>query len=541
MKLARLRELRELTLEAQRRERARLANVDVFGLLEYTPTPKQELFHSATEYDVLFGGAAGGGKTRALLMECVRACVRHPGLRVGAFRRSYPELRESLLAELAQAGFAQALGAVWHGGEYELRFPNGSVVMFRYAESLKDATRRQGGQYQLLVFDERTLMAPDVITFLESRLRSGRAEVPVLGIRSTSNPGGVGHGAVRARYIDPTEYGQKVVTDVRGRQVRFIPSRLSDNPHVNPEYSADLKALPDGLREAFLLGNWDVFAGAMFPGLDRDRHVVDPIEIPATWTRYNGIDWGYSNPWCVLWAAVDEDDRVWVYREVYARQVGEADQAAQILAAEASSVTAGGADGEADQAAQADDQTAGEHIAVRWADDAMWATRGDAKPLAQVYADNGVYLTPAGKGAGSRVHGWQRVRTYLADGPACPHHRARGWETCPRIHLLAGAAENLYRELRDLPHATTGDPEDADSKADDHAADALRYMLINLGGGAQFPILDTPTAGDEVQVAPSGQFAYRAGPELPFPTGSDDPHGDDVSPGRGRVRRSPWA
>lgn len=519
MTLERLRELRDLALEAQRRERARLADVDVFGLLEYTPTGKQELFHTATEYDVLFGGAAGGGKTRALLMDCLRVCVKYPGLRVGAFRRSYPELRESLLAELAQAGFGQALGAAWHGGEYELRFPNGSVIMFRYAESLKDATRRQGGQYQLLAFDERTLLAPDVVRFLESRLRSGRADVPVLGIRSTSNPGGPGHGAVRARYIDPTGYGEKTVTDVRGRLVRFIPSRLADNPHVNPEYADDLKALPDGLREAFLDGNWDVFAGAMFPVLSRDRHVVTGVELPASWSRYNGVDWGYTNPWAVIWVAVDEDDRVWVYRELYARTVGEADQAAQILAAEGD----------------------GEHVAVRWADDAMWATRGDARPISRVYADNGVHLTPAGKGTGSRVHGWQRVRTYLADGPACPHHRAAGWETCPRIHLLAGAAENLYRELRDLPHATTGDPEDADTNADDHAADALRYLLINLGGGAQFPIMDTPGDPEEVRVAASGQFAFRPPEHLPLPAGDGEPYADETAPERGRVARAPWA
>src|SRR5207253_335775 len=172
----------------------------------YTPTPKQQAFHDATEFDVLFGGAVGGGKSKAGLLHAIRECVRHPGVRVGAFRRTYGELKESLLAELAQCGYATALGAVWNGTSYELRFPNQSLIMFRYAESIKDATRRQGGQYQLLVFDERTLTPPDVIAFLESRLRSGRADVPVLGIRSTANPGGPGHAAVRDRYIDPTAY-----------------------------------------------------------------------------------------------------------------------------------------------------------------------------------------------------------------------------------------------------------------------------------------------------------------------------------------------
>lgn len=403
-------------------------------------------------------------------MESIRACVKYPGLRVGAFRRTYGELKESLLAELAQYGFAQSLGASWNGTEFELRFPSGSLIMFRYAESLKDATRRQGGQYQLLAFDERSLLAPDVVAFLESRLRSGRADIPVLGIRSSANPGGPGHGAVRARYIDPTNYGAKTIIDERGRTVRFIPSKLSDNPHVNPEYAADLLALPEQQRAAFLDGNWDAFAGAMFPELNRDRHVVPPISLPESWRRYNGIDWGYAAPWCVLWAAVDEDGRVWVYREIYERQVGEAEQARRILEAEAD----------------------GEHIAARYADDAMWATRGDAKPIADVYSDNGVHLTPAGKGPGSRVAGWQRVHSYLADAPACPHHRAQGWDVCPRLHLFTTVTE-LFRELRDLPHASKGDPEDADTAADDHGADALRYALLNLGGEPRFFF---PSSGD---------------------------------------------
>lgn len=431
--------------------------IDVFGKLEYQPTARQQVFHDATEFDVLFGGAAGGGKTKALVADDLRDAIRYPGIRIGAFRRTYGELKESLLAELAQFGFAGALGARWNGTEYELRFPNGSLIMYRYAESVADATRRQGGQYQKLTFDERNLTSPDVIRFLESRLRSGRKDIPVLGIRSGTNPGGVGHGASRDRYIDPTNYGENVVTDIRGRSVRFIPSKLADNPHVNTEYAMDLMALPDAMRAAFLDGNWDAFAGAMFPELNRERHVVEPIELPTSWKRYNGVDWGFTAPWAVLWAAVDEDGRVWIYREIYERKVGETDQALKILAAEVD----------------------GERVSVRFADDAMWATRGDAKPIADVYADNGVHLTKAGKGAGSRVHGWQRWHTYLGEAPACPHHRALGWDTCPKLHMFSTCVE-LFKEMRDLPHAIIGDPEDADSRAPDHAADAGRYLLMNL-------------------------------------------------------------
>jgi hypothetical protein len=82
----------------------------------------------------------------------------------------------------------------------------------------------------------------------------------------------------------------------------------------------------------------------------------------------------------------------------------------------------------------------------------------------------------------------------LKDGPACPDHRALGWHTCPMIHIFR-TCPNLLHELESLPHATTGNVEDADSKAPDHAMDAGRYLLLNLGGGPQFPVDDTPAPG----------------------------------------------
>lgn len=118
------------------------------------------------------------------------------------------------------------------------------------------------------------------------------------------------------------------------------------------------------------------------------------------------------------------------------------------------------------------------------------ATPGDAKPIADVYAENGCYLTVAGKGPGSRVQGWQRWHSYLKEGPACPHHRALGWDTCPKIHIFR-TCPKLLHELENLPHATTGNVEDTDSKARDLAMDVGRYLLLNLGGGPQFPIDDT--------------------------------------------------
>lgn len=508
VKLARLRYLRDLQRRKEDLEAKRLAKLDVFALIGYKPHDKQLEFHAATETDVLYGGAAGGGKSMAIVAEGLRACARYPRLRVLLLRRTYDELAESIFPALRKFGMGEALGAKWNGSERELRFGNGSVFRFRYLETLDDASRRQGGEYQLLLVDELTLMAPGVVDILRyERLRAGEEGTPVLGIRCTSNPGGASHGEVKERYIEATDYGQHVSADDRGLTVRFISAKATDNPHLDAGYHAKLDAIPDPARRAAMRdGDWDQFDGMIFKQYRRERHTLDPIHLPASWRRFNGIDWGFAKPWAVLWAAVDEDGRIWFYREIYETHVGEAEQARRILAAEA------------------DD----EEVLVRWADDAMWATRGDAQPIADIYSDGGVYLTPAGKGPGSRVTGWQRWHTYMAEGPACAHHRALGWTECPMVHIFTTLPKLIF-ELKNLPYARTGNPEDADSDAPDHAMDAGRYLLTNVGGGPEFLFPDsqagTALDGSEL-LQEKGNVAYRRDPNLPAgmePDDEDDP------------------
>lgn len=459
---------------------------ETFAAIGYTPTARQAQFHAAGEFDVLYGGAAGGGKTAALVADDLADAMRFPGIRIAAFRRTYDELSESLLRQLASFGYGEALGARWNATDRELRFPNGSMIRYRYAETPVDASRRQGGEFGKLTLDERGLFPPEVVDLLSERIRSGRATVPVIGVRSATNPGGAGHAQLKARFVDGTDHGARVYEDGHGRTVRFIPARVDDNPHVDPGYRRQLEAIPDPARRAAMLdGDWNQFSGQVFTSWSRDRHVVPVFDLPASWRRYAGIDWGYTAPWAVLWAAVDEDRRVWVYRERYGTKVGETEQASRIIAAEE-----------------------GETVTSRFADDAMWTGRGDAKSVAQVYRDTGCVITPARKG--DRVIGWQRVHSYLADGPACPHHRERGWQECPLLHVLDGRAPNLVRTLPALPYDPRK-PEDVDTHAEDHAADALRYLLINLGGsGPSFVFDDDPAAGD-LALDASGVFVVRQG------------------------------
>lgn len=478
----------------------------------------QEQFHAATEFDCLMGGAAGGGKSIALVAEGLRACVRFPGLRVLLIRRSYDELEESIFPALRKFSYGQALGAKWNGVKRELRFPNLSLFRFRYLESVDDASRRHGGEYQLVLCDELSLLPPGLLDFIRyERIRSGGGQ-PVIGVRATSNPGGPSHGEVKERYIENTDYGKKTYRDEHGHTVRFVPARVEHNPHLDPGYVKRLDAIPDPARRAAMRdGDWDQFAGMIFKELSRERHLLEPFELPSSWVRYASVDWGYTAPWAVLWAAVDEDWRVWLYREIYATQVGEADQAKMILEAECN-----------------------EQVTARYADDAMWAVRGgDVKPLAHVYADNGVHLTPAGKGPGSRVQGWQRIHSFLADAPACPHHRSLGETACPRLHIFSNV-RHLWSELKNLPYDTAlGHTEDADPKASDHAADALRYLLTNIEGGTDWLSTEIPPAtglpGAAKPLAPMGAWAVKAEQLVPSVR-----HREPDAPVQGAVMKSPY-
>lgn len=555
--------LKRLQAEKKRREAERLKSLDVFRLIGYEPNclPRnevrkqvaarlgladpfdarvteaaagdlpepcgqcpQELFHAATEDAVLYGGASGGGKSFAITAEGIRCCTRYAGLRVLLVRRTYDELEESIFPALRKFDYGRAAGGHWNGTLRELSFSNGSIYRFRYLETLEDASRRQGGEYQLLLVDEMTLMAPGVVDILRfERLRAADG-LPVIGMRATTNPGGASHGQVKEEFIEATDHGRKVVTDDHGLTVRFIQAKATDNAHLDAGHRARLDAIPDPARRAAMRdGDWDQWSGMIFKQYRWDRHTLEPITLPASWKRYNGIDWGFAKPWAVLWGAADNDGRVWIYREIYETQVGEAEQARRILEAE-----------------QAADGQEPEHVAVRYADDSMWDLEGDAKPKADVYAENGVHLTKAGKGPGSRVTGWQRIHSYLKEGPACPHHRANGWDTCPMIHFFRTCEKTIF-ELKNLPYARTGNPEDADTKAADHAMDALRYLLVNIGAGPAFLTSEEPksTIADQVggPLQPHGSFALRprdSDPDWPGP-------GEDEDRPKGAVQLSPFA
>lgn len=434
----------------------------------------------------------------SLTVEAIKQAIRVPGLRCAVFRRSYPELYESILSNaLVKLDFARALGARWNADAKVLTFPNQSSIRFRYAETLPDASHYQGGEYGLLCLDERAQFAPGVVEVLREGLRSGDGGRSVVGIRSTCNPGGASHTVVKTDYIEATDHGKNVVLDEQGRTIRFIPATVWDNiEHVSQAYVAELMSIKDpARRRAMLDGDFSAFGGQVFEEWNYDRHVVPrPREaLPESWERWCGIDHGWRSPWAVLWLAKDGDQRIWVYRELYRTMTDARVQARMIMDMEAE---------------------AGEEY-VRHVIDPSTASKDNAGPsIYEMYGQEGLGCLKADN---DRLGGLELVHQALSDGPLCrwhAHQKALGkWhqDTCPMLHVFDGTCPNLVRTLPDLPYDKTR-IEDVDTKVEDHAYDALRYALKSMfgpGGPVDYDDEDGPVRAYKVlEMVPGAGTAH---------------------------------
>ena len=277
----------------------------------------QTEFLAAAETDVLYGGAAGGGKSYAMLVDPLRYAHR-AAHRALIIRRSMPELRE--LIDKSRELYPKAFpGCKYREVEKLWNFPSGAKIEFGFLERDADVYRYQGQAYSWIGFDEITHLPTEFSwNYLASRLRTTDSEI-VPYMRCTANPGGVGAHWVKNRYILPSEPDTSFVGK-DGLTRKFIPARLEDNPFLamDGRYEKMLKALPPTQRKQLLEGNWDVNEGAAFTEFSLENHVIPPFQIPIHWDRVKGIDYGYASESACIWATIDPSDgTLIVYRELY--------------------------------------------------------------------------------------------------------------------------------------------------------------------------------------------------------------------------------
>ena len=403
----------------------------------------QEDFLAAGETDVLYGGAAGGGKSYAMLVDPLRYAHR-AAHRALIIRRSMPELRE--LIDKSRELYPKAFpGCKYREVEKLWNFPSGAKVEFGFLERDADVYRYQGQAYSWIGFDEITHLPTEFSwNYLASRLRTTDPEI-IPYMRCTANPGGVGAHWVKKRYVD-AEIPNTSFIGQDGLQRKFIPARLEDNPYLalDGRYEKMLKALPPTQRRQLLEGNWDVNEGAAFTEFSLDNHIIAPFEIPIHWERIKGIDYGYASESACIWATIDPSDgTLIVYRELYKKGLTGHDLGLIITEMEL------------------DDPFAVSGVL----DTSAWSQTGTTGPtVGETLVRQGHKLRRADK---NRIQGKIQIHEYLKLQQS-GRPRLQIFNTCP----------SLIRELQSIP-LDKSKPEDVDTHAPDHAYDALRYLIMS--------------------------------------------------------------
>ena len=403
----------------------------------------QEDFLASSETDVLFGGAAGGGKSYAMIVDPLRYAHRSAH-RALILRRSMPELRE--IIDKSRELYPKA----FHGAKYKevekmWTFPSGAKVEFGFLERDADVYRYQGQAYSWIGFDEITHLPTEFSwNYLASRLRTTDPEI-VPYMRCTANPGGAGAHWVKKRYIEPHPPHEPFMGK-DGLTRKFIPASLQDNPYLAKDgrYEQMLKALPPTQRRQLLDGDWDVAEGAAFTEFSRPDHVITPFEIPVHWERVKGIDYGYASESACIWGAVDPSDgTLIIYRELYQKNLLGTELGELITNMELS-----------------------DPFSVQGVlDTACWSRTGTTGPtVGETLQKQGHKLRRADK---NRIQGKIQIHEYLKITQS-GRPRIQIFNTCP----------NLIRELQGIP-LDKSNPEDVDTRASDHAYDALRYLIMS--------------------------------------------------------------
>ena len=401
-------------------------------------------FLAAGEQDVLYGGAAGGGKSFAMLVDPLRFMNRSEH-RALLLRRSMPELRE--LIDKSRELYTKAFpGAKFREVEKVWKFPSGATLEFGYLDRDADVYRYQGQSYSWIGIDELTQYPTEFpLQYLQSRLRTTDSEIKPY-IRCTANPGGVGGHWVRKRYLTPAPPNE-AFKGPDGLTRKFIPARLEDNPYLSKDgrYEQMLASLPPVQRKQLLEGNWDVAEGAAFVEFNPEIHVIPPFKIPIHWAKYKGVDYGYAAESCCVWATIDPDDNTLIiYRELYRKGLTGSALAEMITAYEK------------------DDNKSIQGVL----DTAAWNKTGVGGPtVGETLVRAGHKLRPADK---NRIQGKIQIHEYLKQDKTTGR---------PKLQIFSNCV-NLIRELQSIP-VDPNKPEDVDTKASDHAYDALRYLIMS--------------------------------------------------------------
>ncbi len=488
----------------------------------WMPQPRQRAFLARAEDEALYGGAAGGGKSEALVMEALRQ-VSLPHYRALILRKSYPQLTE--LIDKSMRYYPKVCPAArYHQTSHTWYFPSGAKVRFASLPHPGDKLNFQGLAFDYIAFDELTHFSSEEYMYLISRNRPGGPGTRCY-VRATANPGGVGHGWVKERFVVAgppmrTIWERCPVvfpdghTEERMRSRIFVPSTVFDNTVLlrnDPGYLTRLAALPEAERKALLYGDWDSFSGQVFiewrndPAHYGDRlgtHVITPFRTPPDWPVWRGFDWGYRHPFSVCWFCLDHDRRIYHIRELYGCA---ADRGGQPLPNTGVGWTAARIAQEIKRIEEEDPNLCGRHI--RGVADPAIFQRNGGESVGEIMEKNGVYWD---RGDNTRLAGKQQYHNRLA----------MGTDGRPMLYVFS-TCRHFIRTVPALVYSQVN-VEDVDTAGEDHIYDACRYVLMAN------PCAPPRTPAESVPAAARQPWND--------PLSSDSWPGESLAPYAGRMR-----
>ena len=491
---------------------------------------KQLVAFDSPATEILYGGAAYGGKSHLLRVIAVTYAYAIPGIQIYLFRRLSDDLEKNhiygpsgflaLLAEQLENG-----SVTYNSQKKEITWKaTGSKLFLCHCQYEKDVTKYQGPEIHLLLMDELTHFTEFQYRFLRNRVRLGGFNLPERfrglfpRIYCASNPGSIGHAWVKRTFINfAPPFEVREAPDEEGGMLRqYIPARMEDNPvgmKNDPKYVKRLEGLGNpSLVKAMKDGDWDIVAGAAFEKLSRAVHMLRPFEIPKHWAKFTSLDWGTAKPYSAGWYCVPDDDLIlkakddWPerlipkgsiirYKELYGwggqPDVGTREETREVA-----------------RKMMAKEK---EVVDYRIADSAMWAEH-DGPSAAENFQNELVKIEKELLKGGFKIPPGEKLspcsleqsrKDRAANYLEFRSRIANAYEGLPALYVTANC-EHFWRTVPDLQLDEDHPEKGWDTTQEDHVADEVAYALVSR------PKLWTARERDELAYQKARKQSFEA-------------------------------
>lgn len=288
-------------------------------LLPYQPLDWQRAPFLDKSPVLLLTGSAGGGKSRLAAEKLHAYCLKYPNATAMMLRKTRESMTNSTVLFVERSIIGNDKRVTHRAQMHRFEYANGSILAYG---GMKDDDQReqvrgvgQSGGLDICWLEETTQFTEDDYNEITARMRGNAASWRQLIL--TTNP------------ANPSHWIYKRL--IQGGEAKIFYSHAADNPHNPSDYLVSLDRLTGVLRDRLRDGKWVQAEGAVYPLYDPQIHLIDSFEIPASWRRIRSIDFGYTNPFVCQWWALGDDDRMYLYREIYMTQRTVAEHAPLIL------------------------------------------------------------------------------------------------------------------------------------------------------------------------------------------------------------------